>query len=174
MLLISIGVLLCTGNMQAQDTTALHSASLSDTAQITIAPYAFFPFLLNSRISSGNLVLPPVDFRLPSDHNMPFGPTSGLSTYHQYGIMENKMLGAQRAVQSIQINLQSNGQQNKIATAIGLLVNSVCLGGVVYQMVHPPKLAPHQQPKGAPPQPKGVPVPSRHDSAPRGNPKPVK
>jgi len=74
------------------------------------------------------------------------------------------MMGSQRAMQSIKINLQSSLQPNNAVKALGIMVNAFCLGGLVYQMTQPPKPDPNR-PKGAP---------LRQDPAPKVNPRPVK
>ena len=162
MLLILIGILLFTCYLQAQDTTALRSKSFSDTAKITITQGDSFLLQLNSQKYSGYLMSP---LRLRFDNTLQFNPTSHLSTYNHYNSIENRILSTQRTVQSIQLNLQSSLQPNKVATTIGILINSACLGGVVYQMMQSPKPDPNHPPKGVPP---------RQDPAPMGNPKPVK
>ena len=153
MLFISVVVLLSSGYLQAQDTTALRSESFADTAKITIVQREFLPLPFNSQIYGGNLMNP---LSLKFNNTLQFNPNSRLSTYGHYNQMGNRTLGAQQAMQSLQMNLKSSLLPNKAAISVGILVNAVCLGGVVYQMMQPPKPDPNR-PKGASPQPQGAP-----------------
>ncbi|MCL2728382.1 MAG: hypothetical protein FWD56_08380, partial [Bacteroidales bacterium] len=95
------------------------------------------------------LMKPPVDFGIQSYNATLFNPTFPLPTNNQFSSFDNKIMGAQRATQSIQINLQSGLKPNKAAITAGFMVNAFCLGGLIYQMAQPPKPNPNQ-PKGAP------------------------
>ena len=148
LLLISIGVLLFNGQIRAQDTTALRSTSFSDTTHITVVQHEPLFLLLNGRIVNGNLLIPPLDLRLQSYNTALFNPSSRLSATNHFSSLDNQMVGAQLAMQSLQLNLQTGLQPNKAVIAAGLMVNVFCLGGLAYQMLQPPKPDPNR-PKAA-------------------------